>query len=312
MRIKEEHLQNAADNIARYFEKEGALGERMRANFAELAAFVAERAAREIRMREFFSSGAQITSYFEGEISLDYSYGALDESQPLADAKIAVNDAMHIADFCKMTTGYLKNTARLQPSPLLFVGGERISGGKVSFTESEVLKKAFASLSKGHTQFSAAYVSSFTEACEDTLAGLSDFCILPIENSREGILTSVYSLIEKYELFICSVCVIESGEVSTKFALLCRNACGIIDSVKQQCITLRLFGKDDFSMSRIFIGADVIGVSCKSTVSVPLGYTDGYADVCTFCGSGEDLFSFLLYLGAKRIGYTLVGVYEYM
>lgn len=312
MRIKEEYIRNAAENIARCYEKEAAIGERARANFAELARFAAQKAASDIRLREFFSSGAQITAYFDVADSVLPTYEPIEENKPLVDAKLAISDAMHMADFCKKTTEYLKTTAKLRPSPLLFAGGVKRNGGKVAFTESAVLKNAFTAFAKTDMGLTASYVSSFTEACEDVSAGLSEFCILPIENSKEGLLTSIYSLIERYELFISSVCVIESGDVSTKFALLCRSACGIIDSIKRQCVTLRLFGDGDFEMSRLYIGADVIGVKAGSAVSVPLGYTDGYADICTFYGSGEELFAFLLYLGAKRIGYTLIGVYEYI
>ena len=43
MRIKEEYIRNAAENIARCYEKEAAIGERARASFAELARFAAQR-----------------------------------------------------------------------------------------------------------------------------------------------------------------------------------------------------------------------------------------------------------------------------
>lgn len=310
MRIKEEYIRNAADNIARCYEKEAAISERVCANFGELAMFAAQNAAKDIRVREFFSSGAPITAYFDGEEIYAPIYEPVSENKPLVDAKFIISDAMYVADFCQKTTECLKVTAKLRPSPLLFAGGERKNGGRVAFTESAVLKTAFSAFAKADSGLTAAYVSSFTEACEDTAAGLSKFCILPIENSKDGLLTSIYSLIERYELFISGVCTVESEGVSTKFALLCRSACGIIDNIKQQCITLRLFGEGDFMMSRLYIGADVIGVRAGSTVSVPLGYTDGYADICTFYGSGEELFAFLLYLGAKRIGHTLIGVYE--
>ncbi len=310
MKIKDEYVHFAAENIARYYEKEANLGERMRANFAELAAFVAVKSARDVRSREFFSSGIPITSYFP--TSLDYpqaQYDAVSENKPLVDAKLMLSEAMYMADFCKKTTEQLKTTARLKPSPLLFAGGERRSEGKVALTESRVLKTAFLEFSKAQEGLAAAYVSSFTEACEDASSGISDYCILPIENTGEGILTGMYSLIERYELFICGVCEVDGGGTSTKFALLCRNACGIIEGTRYQSITLRLFGSTPFMRSRLHIGADILQLDIGSSISVPLGYTDGYADLCSFSGSGEGLFAFLLYLGAMKIGYTLVGAY---
>ena len=309
MKIKDEYIRLAAENIAEYFKKEASLGERQRANFAELAAYAAQRAARDVRNREFFSSEMQITSYLPEVDTFFAADGAIDENRPFVDAKLALSEAVFVADFCIKTTELLKTTARLKPSPLLFVSGDGRKGGKVAFTDSLVLRKAFSEFSKVTQGLTATFVSSFTEACEDTAAGISDYCILPIENSREGILTGMYSLIEKHELFICGVCESVGEELTTKFALLCANGYGIIEKTKCRSITLRLFGGNSFSASRLYIGADMMQLEKGSSVSVPLGYTDGYAELCNFTGSGDMLFAFLLYLGAMRIGYTLVGAY---
>lgn len=310
MRIKEEYVRNAAENIARYYEKEANLGERMRANFAELAAFVAAKAARDVRSREFFSSGMPITSYFPSSLCcLDTQYNAVSENRPLVDANLMLSEAMYIADFCKKTTEQLKITARLKPSPLLFAAGERRGGGRVALMESSLLKAAFFEFAKTESGLTATYVSSFTEACEDISADLADCCILPIENTGEGILTGMYSLIEKYELFICGVCEVRGEETSTKFALLCRNVCSIIEATGYCSITLRFFGNTPFLRSRLHIGADIMQLDIGSNISVPLGYTDGYANLCSFSGGADALFAFLLYLGAMKIGYTLVGAY---
>lgn len=311
MKIKNEYVQNAAKNIAHYYEKEAALGERMRANFSELASFTAAAAAKDVRTREFFASGAPITSYFEGSPDVrDIDYGALAGNSLLVGAKLSAAEAVYYADFCLEITECLKTAARLKPSPLLFAGGERKVGGRVAFTESNVIKAAFSRFAKKDSQLTASFVSSFTEACEDTAAGLSDYCILPIENTNEGLLSGVYSLIDRYELFITGVCEVETESVSTKFALLCRQPYGIIDNIKMQSLTLRVSGGYGFVMSKLYIGADLLAVEMKSAMSVPLGYTDGYAHLCTFVGSSERLFAFLLYLGVMRIGHTIVGAYE--
>lgn len=44
--------------------------------------------------------------------------------------------------------------------------------------------------------------------------------------------------------------------------------------------------------------------------SQPLGYTDGYAQLCTFGGTKEALFAWLLLLAATRQSCILLGVYE--
>ena len=171
-------------------------------------------------------------------------------------------------------------------------------------------REAFEKFAKRANGLTATYVSSFTDACEDTAADLSQFCILPIENNAEGILTSISSLIGRYELFIAGVCEITRDGHSTKFALLCPDACDIIIGKGRVSITLRLYGDGDYLMSNVYLGASFFGVTAGGSVSVPLGYTDGYASVCTFSGAPDTLFAFLLYLGVMKIGYTLVGAYN--
>ena len=77
-----------------------------------------------------------------------------------------------------------------------------------------------------------------------------------------------------------------------------------------QFVALRLSGQDASAWSRLYVGAEVLGVETVSSVSVPLGYTDGYAHICTLSGSSEALFALLLFLGTVRVGYTLAGAYE--
>ncbi len=309
MRIKEEYASLAAENLARYFESEAKMGERIRANFSELASFAAQSAAKDMRTREFFSSGMQITSYLPKTDILSAADGAIDENKPLVNARLSLSEAVFLADFCVKTTELLETTAKLKPSPLLFASGEGKRGGKVAFADSYVLKNAFSEFEKTVSGLSPSPVTSFTEALEDTSAGVSDYCILPVESSREGILTGMYSLIERYELFICGICEIENDGLVTKFALLCTNGYGIIEKMKCHSIILRLSGGATFFWSKLYIGADMMQIEKGSGVSVPLGYTDGYAQMCTFSGSSDMLFAFLLYLGTMKIGYTLVGAY---
>ena len=309
MKIKNEYITAAADNIALYYEKEAALTERALANLRELAIYAANAAQRDIKSGDFYVLGGQISAYLPSmPEALSASESVLDESDSLVNAKLSLTEAVYYAEFCKRATEELSQRVKL--SPLLFTSAVKIGGGRVAFTESNIIREAFEKFAKRANGLTAAYVSSFTDACEDTAAGLSQFCILPIENSAEGILTSIYSLIGRYELFIAGVCEITRDGHSTKFALLCLDPCDIIIGKGQESITLRLYGDGDYLMSKVYLGASFFGVTAGGGVSVPLGYTDGYASVCTFSGTPDTLFAFLLYLGVMKIGYTLVGVYN--
>lgn len=311
MKVRGEHIAYAADNIARYYAREASLGERASHNFDELSAYVALAAAREIRSRGFFaedSLGAYLPTMPDPR---EFLTDVLPENLPLLRAKMTAAEGAYLAEFCRRTTVALTATAKLRPSPMLFAPPADSAGeGRVSFAGSNMLSTAFATFRGADNRLVASFVHSFTDACEDVAAGESEYCILPIESSREGILSTVYSLIGRYELFIARVCSVESLETTTKFALLCRGKRDIMSCNDMQYVALRLSGQDASAWSRLHIGAEVLGVETVSNVSVPLGYTDGYAHICTLSGSSEALFALLLFLGTVRVGYTLVGAYE--
>lgn len=311
MKARNEYVKNAADNILRYYAKEASVGERVSANFSELASFVASAAAKDVRSHGFFGGEMPFADYMPTVSTEDAAKNILPENAALVHAKLAADEGAYLADFCRKTTAALRVAAKLRPSPALFAEhGKAKNGGRVSFAESRVLATAFAAFQKKDNSLVPSYVRSFADACEDVASELSDFCILPIENSREGALLTVYGLIERYELFIARVCSLETDGIITKYALLCRGFRDIMDAEGQQYVALRLSGHDNLLWPRLYTGACVLGAEIVKTVSIPLGYTDGYAHICTFAGNAESLFALLLFLATVRVDYTPMGAYE--
>ncbi|MBE6680198.1 MAG: hypothetical protein E7598_06735 [Ruminococcaceae bacterium] len=313
MKLSFASIKSAADNIARYIEKEASVAERMSANLSELAGFVATAAAKNVKSKSFFTDDMPLEMYMPSMPDIDeVSDGALVENASLVKGKLNADKGAYVADFCAKVTSKLKTVAKLKPSPALFTDfdGEKRLDGTVAFAESQVLIAAFLQFQKKNSRLSPSYVRSFTDACEDVSAGVCDFCILPIENSRDGALLTVYGLIERYELFIARVVSVESNDITTKFALLCRGFRGIIETNNIQNIDLRLSARDLDVWAQIYTGASVLGIGFIKNVAVPLMYTDGYAHICTFSASGETLFAFLLFLSTIRADYTIIGVYE--
>lgn len=313
MRVHLESIKSAADNIARYLEKEASVAERMSANLFELASFAAKAAAKDVKSKGFFTEDMSLGEYIPPLPDIDeVAESALLENASLVKGKLASDKGAYIADFCREFTSELKTVAKFKPTPSHFADNVSAKNleGTVAFAESQVLIAAFSKFQKKNSRLTPSYVRSFNDACEDVSAGVCDFCILPIENSREGALLTVYGLIERYELFIARVVSIENNEITTKFALLCRGFRGIIDTENIQNIDLRLSARDPHVWAQIYTGASVLGISFIKTASVPLIYTDGYAHICTFSASGESLFAFLLFLSTIRADYTIIGAYE--
>ncbi len=313
MRIRFEEIKSVSENISRYLEKECSLAERTSFNISELATFVVSAASKDVKEDGFFTEDAPLEVYMPPmKPCEDLLDGVLDENLAFAKTKLATADSANIADFCKKVTSLFKSSARLKPTPALFASRDshKLRGGRVAFSESRMLSSAFEEFRKSDGMLSASYVRSFSDACEDVYSGECEWCILPIENNRDGALLSVYNLIEKYELCISKVCVINNDELTTKFALLCATVHGIIEMQNKQSVVLRMSVKNSLTWARIYTGASLIGAELVQTVAIPLGYTDGYAHICTFTADGESLFAFLLFLSTIRADFTLIGSYE--
>ena len=313
MKLNFSQIKSVSENISRYLEKEGSLAERTSLNTSELASFVAAAAAKDVKKHGFFTEDAPLEIYMPPQKDLQTVLeNVLDENKALSRAKLAADESAYIADFCKKVTASLKISAKLRATPALFVNndGERTVGGKVAFSESKMLTSAFEEFRKSDSALLPSYVHSFSDACEDVYSGACQWCILPIENSRDGALLTVYNLIERFELGISRVCNVTNDDLTTKFALLCSGVHGIIEMQGKQNIVLRMPIRDSITWSRIYTGASVIDIDIVKTVAVPLGYTDGYAHICTFCADGESLFAFLLFLSTVRADFTLIGAYE--
>lgn len=75
----------------------------------------------------------------------------------------------------------------------------------------------------GHTE--AVYCNSFTELCEALARESTDFALLPLEDTAEGLLRRSYDLIERYELHIaCTTEVSTPDGGLSRIALLYRTA----------------------------------------------------------------------------------------
>lgn len=309
-----EFLKNALNNIERYYNQEASVCERVSANISEAAEITAARIARMLRGKKFFP-----VEDFREELSAAPFVNAvvsdlvIEENRTLAEAKLSTDEGVYVAEFCSKLTYALRSAAKFRPAPALFLdrGGDGEKNGGVSFVTGELFSDVFSLFQKKLSALKAAPARSFLDACEAVVSGESEYCILPLENSRDGILLTFLSMMERYELLIARVAEVSGAEGAlTRYALLCQDFRSIIDSTGNQYIAIRLSGLDETLLPKLFAAVPVLGVRLIKTVSVPLGYTDGYAHICTFGGGDSALFSLLLFLNLIRADYTLKGIYE--
>lgn len=157
--------------------------------------------------------------------------------------------------------------------------------------------------------FAVSPVRSFADAADAVVGGDCAYCMLPLENSRDGFLSTTLRMMTESGLFVTRVCACtdESGVV-TRFALLCREGDALPDDGDVQ-LALRLSLSDAAALPTLFTAMAALGVTLVRTASQPLGYTDGYAQLCTFGGTREALFAWLLLLALAGQNCMLLGVY---
>lgn len=182
---------------------------------------------------------------------------------------------------------------------------------RVAVPETAAFRRAMEVLAARTEGTEAQFVRSFADACDAVVGGDCAYCILPLENSRDGFLSTTLRMMTENDLFVTRVCEIadESGVV-TRFALLCREGDALPDGEDAAQVALRLSLSDAAALPALFTAMAALGVTLVRTTSQPLGYTDGYAQLCTFGGTKEALFAWLLLLAATRQSCILLGVYE--
>ena len=205
------------------------------------------------------------------------------------------------------------------PDPILSESRGRIAYMKNNFTES-----AFLKFSKVVANSRSAYLQSFDAVCEEVYSGRCEYCILPIESSSEGRLSSFYSMIDRYELKIATVCTVEQHDSQrfTKFALLKKSIVassllrtigsnGILEfKVSSATGSIGSPDRDNSPVCDILLAASASGMRLLSIDSMPLPYNDemtAYYISLAFDGSLPT--AFLLYITLEFPQFDPLGVY---
>lgn len=234
-----------------------------------------------------------------------------EENLPLAAAKLAADAGAYLAAFAARVTAELQ-AAKLHPSPSLFVAhAAEAMPLRVAVPDTAAFRRVAAALAARVGDFEVYPVRSFADAADAAVGGDCAYCILPLENSRDGFLSTTLRIMTESDLFVTRVCACADADgVVTRFALLCREGDALPDGGGdvQTALRLPLGGAD--TLSGLFTAMAALGVTLVRTASQPLGYTDGYAQLCTFGGTKEALFAWLLLLTLAGQNCMLLGVYE--
>ena len=197
----------------------------------------------------------------------------------------------------------------------LYLNGDMVgegARGKIAYVRNKRSDDAFLSFANRQKGARAMYVGSFLEACESVFDSVCEFCILPIENGKEGKLYSFYSMIDRYELKICDVtlCETDDGSDSITFALVSRTLEAGNGSHFTKRFEFSLIDEHTELLGDILLATKELGGRVVSVGTQPVPYDELknlYYFSIDFDGSGADALA--LYINEEYSKYTPLGHY---
>ncbi|MBQ8431901.1 MAG: hypothetical protein IJX28_03360 [Clostridia bacterium] len=201
-------------------------------------------------------------------------------------------------------------------SPSLFFPDPELADlredARVVYQRNSYSDSAFLCFSKKKKHLQATYTHSFQAACEDVYNGLCELCILPVETSAEGQLSSFSKLIDRYELKIVSICEILGTDASkaTRFALLQKQLPTVWPTGKETFLEISLPLEESPSPAAILLAAELCGLRPYRLDSIPAASSQGFSARFVFRTDHADLYAYLLYLAMEAPHYIPVGIYS--
>ena len=115
---------------------------------------------------------------------------------------------------------------------------------------------------------------SFADVCRSVYSGVTEYGIVPVENSSDGRLTGLYGLFERYGLYIIMLCEVGSGdgEGYTKFAL-CSRSMKLLRAGGERILHIRLTLDTAGGLSDLLFCGKYFGASLRRADPVPTAAT---------------------------------------
>ena len=185
-------------------------------------------------------------------------------------------DAVERATLCRRicTSGFF--AAELEKRNLYGVGEAHGTGAdiRMAYVKNNRSDEAYACFFGRDRRVRSSHVGTFAEACEAVYDNSCDYCILPLENEREGRLYSFYSMIDKYELKIrdTAAVVSEDGSDSITFGLVGRTIGESIDKEALLRFEFSVVNEDSSLFSNIADVARLLGGRIVSVGIQPVPY----------------------------------------
>lgn len=230
-------------------------------------------------------------------------------------AERARNTARRVT-LCREIAAQITPDGKLPPEWFLTEpDGETQEPERIAYQRSSYADTAYFRFAPYLSDPRAVYTHSFPAACEEVYNGLCEYCILPLENSSEGPLSSFTRLIDRFGLRIAATADVTAtdGSRTTRFALLHRGSLPLLEAgnaTRYLEISVRLDGTH--TLSELMLAAELCGLSLLhvNTRTDPDG-SDVYVHP-VLRAPDDRLALFLLYLATDPCQYETVGLYPHL
>ena len=219
---------------------------------------------------------------------------------------------------CRRLAAHTELFSEIEDNMLSF--SENTTAGsheKVAYLRNRYNDEAFEALTSPMSNAKPIYVSSFLNACEEVVDNRAEFCILPIEDSNDGKLFGFYSMLDRYDLKIISVCDVENEERgnTVRYALVSK---GISKKELSAILRKKLPCSFEFSIISADAGfteelisvAKTCDASVKEINSQPVEYDENlHKFFFTLDISPREIYPLSLYLALEYSSYNFLGLY---
>ena len=153
-------------------------------------------------------------------------------------------------------------------------------------------------------------VSDFNSVCESVYSGSSSYAIVPLFNTNDGLMVSLYRMIQRYELkaVLSSDVMMGDGTTETKFMLFSKRLHPRSDFNRM----LVSFTNDiDSSLPGLLHACAPFGIKFKFINTLPLEYTDDRREVILDIELGDfNKNAFSLFLKTALPDINIIGMYK--
>lgn len=179
----------------------------------------------------------------------------------------------------------------------------------VSLIDNLYSKDAFQSFNKKFTLVPD-YENSFASLCEAVYSNRSFYAILPLFNTLDGLITSVYRLIQKYELKIVASTKVSigTGETETEFVLVTHHKSEFVSNDRFLVSITHNYGE---SIIDLMASLKPVNVFPCSINTLPLSYTDDRCEsIITFDTSACGYDALCCFFETALPQSNIVGIYS--